>query len=78
MALYESMPRRIDDVLKSRVIGPITKDFVSNLNKIEYMYVIYHLALQYTFLLSMYCEILQHVHNLVQYLIQFSNMKKSL
>ena len=35
------------------VTRPITKDFVGNLNKIEYMYIVSHLALHHTFLLSM-------------------------
>ena len=40
--------------LCSRVgnIGPITKYFVGNLNKIEYLCIVYHLALQRIFLLS--------------------------
>ena len=36
-----------------RVIGLFTKDFVGNLNKTNYPYIIYDLALQHTFLLSM-------------------------
>ena len=35
------------------VIGLISKDFVGNLNKIEDLYIVSHLALQHTFLLSM-------------------------
>ena len=40
------------------VNGPITKEFVGNLNKIEYLHLVSHLALQHTFLLLMQCEIL--------------------
>ena len=50
-----TMPQRIDVVIKSRVIGPITKDFVGNLSKNEYLS---HLALLHIFFLSMKCEIL--------------------
>jgi len=39
-------------------IGPITKDFVRNSNKSEYLCIVSHLTLQYTFLLPMQCKIL--------------------
>ena len=40
------------------VNGSITKKTVGNLNKTEYLCIVSHLALQHTFLLSMYCEFL--------------------
>ena len=40
------------------ITGPITKDFVRNLKKIEFLYIDSHLALEHTFLLSRSCEIL--------------------
>jgi hypothetical protein len=40
MTLCKNMSQRIDVVLKNGVTWPITKDFVSNLNKTKYMYLV--------------------------------------
>jgi len=60
-ALYESIPIMIAIVLKCRVIGPITKDFVINLNKVEYLYIVFHLTLLHIFLL--YCNVWLCMYN---------------
>jgi hypothetical protein len=59
------------------VIGPITKDFVGNLNKIEYMFIVSHSALQHTLLLlKRTWKFCMHVHKFVQYHIQFEIWKR--
>ena len=42
---------------RERVIGLIAKDFISNLNKTEYQYIVFNLALQDILLLLILCEI---------------------
>ena len=53
------------------VIEPITKDLVGNLNKIEYLYIVLHVALQNFLLYQCNVKIFMHVNKFVQYHIQF-------
>jgi len=50
MALYKSMPQRIDVVLRVEVATPITTNFVGKSNKTKWVYIDSHLTLHHNFL----------------------------